>query len=136
MTGQSPPSRRKNALPASVTRPGRRRPWRGSFGAKEGGTAGPRRRRASSLRRRRNVRPERASSAMTTPEATRKGSRFRPMQAKVNLPALEHDVLERWKKRDVFNRSLAERADGPLWTFYEGPPTANGKPGTHHVEAR
>ena len=61
---------------------------------------------------------------------------FRPMPAQVDLPALEHEVLERWRQRDVFARSLAATADGPLWTFYEGPPTANGKPGTHHVEAR
>jgi isoleucyl-tRNA synthetase len=61
---------------------------------------------------------------------------FRPMPAQVDLPALEHEVLARWRQRDVFTRSLAATADGPLWTFYEGPPTANGKPGTHHVEAR
>jgi isoleucyl-tRNA synthetase len=63
-------------------------------------------------------------------------SHFRAMPAQVDLPALEHDVLERWKQRNVFARSLAATADGQLWTFYEGPPTANGKPGTHHVEAR
>jgi isoleucyl-tRNA synthetase len=61
---------------------------------------------------------------------------FRPMPTQVDLPALEHEVLARWRERDVFARSLAATADGPLWTFYEGPPTANGKPGTHHVEAR
>src|SRR4051794_25319014 len=61
---------------------------------------------------------------------------FRPMPAQVDLPALEHAVLQRWRERDVFSRSLAQSASGPLWTFYEGPPTANGKPGTHHVEAR
>ena len=61
---------------------------------------------------------------------------FRPMPTQVDLPALEHEVLTRWRDRDVFHRSLAATADGPLWTFYEGPPTANGKPGTHHVEAR
>ena len=58
------------------------------------------------------------------------------MPAQVDLPALEHDVLERWQQRNVFARSLAATTDGELWTFYEGPPTANGKPGTHHVEAR
>jgi isoleucyl-tRNA synthetase len=58
------------------------------------------------------------------------------MPAQVDLPALEHEVLTRWAERDVFARSLAATAEGPLWTFYEGPPTANGKPGTHHVEAR
>src|SRR4051794_17655125 len=61
---------------------------------------------------------------------------FRPMPAQVDLPALEHEVLARWRDRDVFARSLARTAAGPLWTVYEGPPTANGKPGTHHVEAR
>jgi isoleucyl-tRNA synthetase len=61
---------------------------------------------------------------------------FRPMPAQVDLPALDHEVLGRWRERDVFHRSLAATAEGPLWTFYEGPPTANGKPGTHHVEAR
>jgi isoleucyl-tRNA synthetase len=63
-------------------------------------------------------------------------NQFRAMPAQVDLPALEHDVLERWRQRNVFARSLAATADGQLWTFYEGPPTANGKPGTHHVEAR
>jgi isoleucyl-tRNA synthetase len=61
---------------------------------------------------------------------------YRQMPAQVDLPALEHEVLARWRDRDVFNRSLDQTADGPLWTFYEGPPTANGRPGTHHVEAR
>jgi len=61
---------------------------------------------------------------------------FRPMPAQVDLPALEHEVLARWRERDVFARSLSQTATGPQWTFYEGPPTANGRPGTHHVEAR
>ena len=58
------------------------------------------------------------------------------MPPQVDLPALEHEVLARWRDRDIFARSLAQTADGPRWTFYEGPPTANGRPGTHHVEAR
>jgi isoleucyl-tRNA synthetase len=61
---------------------------------------------------------------------------YRAMQPQVDLPALEHEVLARWRDRDVFARSLARTAGGPQWTFYEGPPTANGRPGTHHVEAR
>jgi isoleucyl-tRNA synthetase len=61
---------------------------------------------------------------------------FRPMPAQVDLPALEREVLGRWRDRDVFARTLARTAAGPLWTVYEGPPTANGKPGTHHIEAR
>ena len=59
-----------------------------------------------------------------------------PLPARPDLPALEADVLRLWEEQDVFARSLAATAGGPLWTFYEGPPTANGKPGTHHVEAR
>ncbi|MGI8683058.1 MAG: class I tRNA ligase family protein, partial [Mycobacteriales bacterium] len=61
---------------------------------------------------------------------------FEPLPAQVDLPALEHDVLARWRDTKVFARSLEASAGGPLWSFYEGPPTANGKPGTHHVEAR
>jgi isoleucyl-tRNA synthetase len=58
------------------------------------------------------------------------------LPAQVDLPALERAVLERWERERVFERSLAQTADGEPWVFYEGPPTANGKPGTHHVEAR
>ena len=61
---------------------------------------------------------------------------LRPLPAQVDLPALEREVLDRWRARRVFQRSLDQTTDGPLWTFYEGPPTANGRPGTHHVEAR
>ncbi|ABK52802.1 Isoleucyl-tRNA synthetase [Acidothermus cellulolyticus 11B] len=62
--------------------------------------------------------------------------RFTPLPAQVDLPALEHEVLQRWRDTRVFERSLAASAGRPQWTFYEGPPTANGTPGTHHVEAR
>jgi isoleucyl-tRNA synthetase len=61
---------------------------------------------------------------------------FEPVVQRPDFPALEQRVLERWRERDVFHRSLAERAEAPLWRFYEGPPTANGRPGVHHVEAR
>jgi isoleucyl-tRNA synthetase len=54
----------------------------------------------------------------------------------LDLPDLEEEVLARWAEHDVFHASLAQRADAPVWTFFEGPPTANGRPGTHHVEAR
>ncbi len=53
-----------------------------------------------------------------------------------DLPALELEVLERWRERDVFKESLRARAGAPRWVFYEGPPTANGPPGAHHVLAR
>jgi isoleucyl-tRNA synthetase len=54
----------------------------------------------------------------------------------VDLPALDREVIEQWRAGKVFERSLDATAGGPAWTFYEGPPTANGMPGTHHVEAR
>ncbi len=53
-----------------------------------------------------------------------------------DLPAIEQGVLEAWREHDVFAESLRRREGAPEWTFYEGPPTANGLPGTHHVEAR
>ena len=61
---------------------------------------------------------------------------YRPVPAQVDLVALEHEVLDLWHREAVFRKSLEATADGPRWTFYEGPPTANGMPGTHHVEAR
>ncbi|GGK98409.1 isoleucine--tRNA ligase [Sphaerisporangium melleum] len=61
---------------------------------------------------------------------------FRPLPAQVSLPALEAEVLDRWRDGKVFERSLEQNAGGPSWVFYEGPPTANGMPGVHHIEAR
>ena len=52
------------------------------------------------------------------------------------FPALEEQVLERWRERDVFAESVRRREGAPPWGFYEGPPTANGPPGSHHVLAR
>jgi isoleucyl-tRNA synthetase len=53
-----------------------------------------------------------------------------------DLVALEHEVLTRWREGDVFSESLRRREGSPEWVFYEGPPTANGRPGIHHVWAR
>ena len=61
---------------------------------------------------------------------------YRPVPAQVDLPALEHEVLEMWEREGVFAASVAQSQGRPPWVFYEGPPTANGTPGTHHVEAR
>ncbi|MGN6242699.1 MAG: isoleucine--tRNA ligase [Motilibacteraceae bacterium] len=61
---------------------------------------------------------------------------YRPVPPSVDLPAMEREVLELWHERDTFARSVQRTADGEPWVFYEGPPTANGMPGTHHVEAR
>jgi len=63
-------------------------------------------------------------------------SGFRPVDTKQSFPELEQRVLERWREREVFKRSLEQRQDAELWNFYEGPPTANGRPGSHHVLAR
>ena len=59
-----------------------------------------------------------------------------PLPANVSFPALEEQVLARWRERDIFRESLRRRAGAPRWGFYEGPPTANGRPGSHHVLAR
>jgi isoleucyl-tRNA synthetase len=61
---------------------------------------------------------------------------FKPVDTKQSFPELEEQVLARWRERNVFNRSLAKREDAEVWSFYEGPPTANGRPGSHHVLAR
>jgi isoleucyl-tRNA synthetase len=54
----------------------------------------------------------------------------------VDLPAMEREVLALWRAQGTFERSLERTDDAPRWNFYEGPPTANGRPGVHHVEAR
>ncbi|HUZ36673.1 MAG TPA: isoleucine--tRNA ligase [Streptosporangiaceae bacterium] len=61
---------------------------------------------------------------------------FPALPAAIDLPAMEHEMLQRWQDGKVFERSLERTTAGPLWTFYEGPPTANGMPGVHHIEAR
>ncbi|MBI5618090.1 MAG: isoleucine--tRNA ligase [Gammaproteobacteria bacterium] len=51
-------------------------------------------------------------------------------------PALEQDILAWWDTESIFRRTLDHRRHGPAFTFYEGPPTANGRPGIHHVLGR
>jgi isoleucyl-tRNA synthetase len=60
----------------------------------------------------------------------------REVDPRQELPALELEVLERWRERDVFAQSLRMREGAEQWVFYEGPPTANGRPGSHHVLSR
>ncbi|MFZ2113494.1 MAG: isoleucine--tRNA ligase [Solirubrobacteraceae bacterium] len=60
----------------------------------------------------------------------------REVDARQDLPELEQEVLERWRERDVFAESLRNRDGAEQWVFYEGPPTANGRPGSHHVLSR
>ncbi len=61
---------------------------------------------------------------------------FKPVSPKLNVTLMEEGVLRFWKKHDIFHRSMSERKGGPEYVFYEGPPTANGRPGVHHVLAR
>ena len=61
---------------------------------------------------------------------------FAPVDPKQSFPELEERLLARWRQEGVFERSLAQREGAPVWSFYEGPPTANGRPGSHHVLAR
>jgi isoleucyl-tRNA synthetase len=55
---------------------------------------------------------------------------------KLDLPAVEEKVLAFWKEKDIFRKSLTARKSCPEFVFYEGPPTANARPGTHHVIGR
>ena len=49
---------------------------------------------------------------------------------------MESQILQFWNQNNIFEKSVTTRDGAPRWSFYEGPPTANGKPGTHHIEAR
>ena len=61
---------------------------------------------------------------------------YRPVPPQVDLPAMEREVLALWKRQGTFEASVERNHDKAPWTFYEGPPTANGRPGTHHIESR
>ena len=61
---------------------------------------------------------------------------FTPVPPDTDFVALEQAELARWAKHRVFERSVEQREGAPAWIFYEGPPTANGMPGLHHVWAR
>jgi len=61
---------------------------------------------------------------------------FREVSNKLNISELELRILEFWQKHDIFKKSLDLRKDAPEFVFYEGPPTANGRPGIHHVMSR
>ena len=63
-------------------------------------------------------------------------SMIKSLAPQIDLPAVEHQILSFWETQEIFKKSIAARDGAPSWTFYEGPPTANGKPGTHNIEAR
>jgi isoleucyl-tRNA synthetase len=61
---------------------------------------------------------------------------FKQYDEKISYPKIEEKVLDLWKENDIFEKSISTRDDEKIFTFYEGPPTANGKPGIHHVMSR
>ena len=54
----------------------------------------------------------------------------------LNLPEIDQEILAFWKENKVFEKSIEQRDKDNSYVFYEGPPSANGKPGIHHVMAR
>ncbi|MFN2543113.1 MAG: isoleucine--tRNA ligase [Actinomycetota bacterium] len=63
-------------------------------------------------------------------------ARFEPVDPKVDFPAMERRILEFWRANRIFERSMEQRQGADEWVFYDGPPTANGRPHIGHVEAR
>ena len=61
---------------------------------------------------------------------------FKPVNSKLNVTSMEEGVLKFWKQAGIFKKTVEQRKGGPEYVFFEGPPTANGKPGVHHVLAR
>jgi isoleucyl-tRNA synthetase len=61
---------------------------------------------------------------------------FKPIDPKPEFPKLEEEVLKFWEDNQIFQKSLEQTSNGQRFVFFEGPPTANGKPGIHHLEAR
>ena len=59
-----------------------------------------------------------------------------PVYNQLNLPQINKEVLNEWEKNDLFSKSMTEREGAPSFVFFEGPPSANGMPGIHHVMAR
>src|SRR5215472_9698811 len=149
---RSPRSRRKNgsrtgrAGREQLSRTGRELIERaanhpaGQIAAKEGGTAGPPpavSRPSSDPSTSQSIRQchDRWRSPMPSSGA-HDAAYFPAVPAAIDLPAMEYEILQRWRDGKLFDRSLDRTAAGQIWTFYEGPPTANGMPGVHHIEAR
>jgi isoleucyl-tRNA synthetase len=66
---------------------------------------------------------------------TQKG-KFKPVSSRVSFPKMEEEIIAFWKAKDIFRRSVDQRRGQPQFTLFEGPPTANGNPGIHHVLSR
>ncbi len=61
---------------------------------------------------------------------------YKQFDGKINYPKIEEEILKYWEENKIFEKSISSRVDSQTFTFYEGPPTANGKPGIHHVMSR
>jgi hypothetical protein len=61
---------------------------------------------------------------------------FKHVSPKLDIKALEEGILKFWKSQKIFEKTISERRGAPEYVFFEGPPTANGLPAVHHVEAR
>ena len=61
---------------------------------------------------------------------------FKQNSERINYPEIEERILKFWKENNIFEKSISNRDKDKSYTFYEGPPTANGKPGIHHVMSR
>jgi len=61
---------------------------------------------------------------------------FKQFDEKINYPKIEEEVFKFWQENQIFEKSISSRPKSKPFTFYEGPPTVNGKPGIHHVMAR
>ncbi|MFP4321522.1 MAG: isoleucine--tRNA ligase [Anaerolineales bacterium] len=61
---------------------------------------------------------------------------FKAVNSQVDIPATEKEILDYWRAQNIFQRSMDERQGNPSYVFYEGPPTANGRPGSHHLISR
>ncbi len=61
---------------------------------------------------------------------------FQEVNSRVNFPQLEENILKLWREKNIFQQSVDRRRGGPRFNLYEGPPTANAKPGIHHVMPR
>jgi len=59
-----------------------------------------------------------------------------PEYKQLDLKGIHQEILQFWREHDIFRASVSTRADRPAFVFYEGPPSANGKPGIHHVMSR
>jgi isoleucyl-tRNA synthetase len=55
---------------------------------------------------------------------------------RLDLPKISEEIMNFWERQQIFDKSISERENHPSFIFYEGPPSANGMPGIHHVMAR